>query len=215
MLKSINKVIRALIYADFFLNSGWGFLGPIFAIFIVEKITIGNPAQGAEIAGFAALAYWITKSFLQVPFSRYFDRTHGEKDDYWCMVFGLFLTGLTPFGFLFSFLPWHIYGLQILHAIGMALFVPSWNAIFTRHMDYGKVAYSWGMDSTFLGLGAGITGGIGGMMVAVFGFEVIFVLAGTFTMISSLLLLLIHKDVLPSDHIKIRIPPLRLPFLHP
>lgn len=206
MLKSINKVVRTLIFSDFFLNSAWGFLGPIFAIFVVEKIAIGSPAEAAKVAGFASLTYWLVKSTLQIPLSRYFDKKHGERDDYWFMVFGLFLTGLAPFGFLFSTLPWHIYLLQSLHAIGMAMFVPSWNAIFTRHIDKGKEAFEWGMDSTLLGFGAGIAGGIGGIMVAVLGFKIIFVLVGTFSLLSSVLLLTIHKHILPRDHLIPRIP---------
>lgn len=201
MLKSINKVVRALIFADFFLASGWGFLGPVFAIFVVAKISIGDPTQAAQVAGFASMVYWMTKSFLQIPISKYFDHKHGERDDYWFMVLGLFLTGLSPFGFLISFLPWHLYAFQIVHAIGMALFVPSWNAIFTRHIDKGKEAYEWGMDSSLFGFGAGIAAGLGGIMVGIFGFNVIFILVGSFSIFSSLLLLTIHKNVLPMDHI--------------
>ncbi len=201
MLKSINKVVRVLIFADFFLGSAWGFLGPVFAIFIVARISVGDPIQAAKIAGFASFVYLITKSFLQIPISKYFDRKHGERDDYWFMVLGLFLTGLSPFGFLFSFLAWHLYACQILHAIGMALFIPSWNAIFTRHIDKGKEAFEWGMDSTLMGLGAGIAGGLGGIMVAFFGFNIIFILVGSFSIFSSLILLTVHKKILPMDHI--------------
>jgi len=201
MLKSINKVVRVLIFADFFLGSAWGFLGPVFAIFIVARISVGDPLEAAKIAGFASFVYLITKSFLQIPISKYFDSKHGERDDYWFMVLGLFLTGLSPFGFLASSLPWHLYAFQILHAIGMALFVPSWNAIFTRHIDKGKEAFEWGMDSTLMGLGAGIAGGLGGIIVAFFGFNIIFILVGSFSIFSSLFLLTIHKQVLPSDHL--------------
>jgi len=212
MLKTINKVIKILIASDFVLNSGWGLLAPVFAIFLVQKIAFGNPAQGAEIAGFASLTYWIVKSFLQIPIGRYLDKNHGEKDDFWFMVFGTFLTGITPFGFLFSSLPWHIYIFQVLHAIGMAMVVPSWAAIFTRHIDKGKEAFEWGTESTSLGFGAGIAGAIGGILVALFGFNVIFILVGTFNMISALLLLLIHKEIAPRDKIFPPIFPLRFPF---
>lgn len=70
MPKIINKVIKTLIISDFFLNLGWGFLSPIFAIFILERISNGGLAQAAEIAGLSALFYWIPKSFLkyQLPY---------------------------------------------------------------------------------------------------------------------------------------------------
>lgn len=212
MLKSINKVIKILISSDFVLNSGWGLLAPVFAIFLVQKIAAGDPVEGAKIAGFAALTYWIVKSSLQIPIGRYLDERRGEKDDFWFMVLGTFLAGLTPFGFILSSQPWHIYGLQILHAFGMAMAVPSWSAIFTRHIDKDKEAFEWGVESTSLGFGVGIAGAIGGILAAIFGFKVIFILVGSFTIISACLLLFIHKEIAPRDKLFPRVPPFRLPF---
>ena len=208
----LNKAIKILISGDFALNLGWGLVAPVFAIFLVEKIAIGNPAEGAKIAGFASLIYWVSKSFLQIPIGRFLDKRVGEKDDFWFMVFGIFLTGLVPFGYLISSLPWHIYFLQLLHAIGMAMAVPSWAAIFTRHIDKGKEAFEWGIESTSLGFGAGIAGAIGGILVATFGFGVVFILVGSFTLISVCLLLLIHKEIAPRDRIFPRFPPFKLSF---
>ncbi len=198
MPKRMNRVIRFLIASDFFLLGGWGLLSPVFAIFILENIAL-DPAKAAEVAGFSALTYWGVKSLLQIPTSKYFDRVYGEKDDYWMMILGLFINGIAPFGFLFAKTPFHIYGIQIVHALGMSLVIPSWNAIFTRHIDKGREAYEWAMDSTSLGLATGITGGIGGIVAALFGFKLIFVLVGTLTLFAALLLLFIRKDVLPMD----------------
>ncbi len=200
MLKSINKVIRFLIYSDFVLNSGWGLLAPIFAIFIVQKITIGDPIVGAKVAGFASLIYWIVKSILQIPIGRYLDKNHGEKDDFWFMTIGTFLTAFVPFGFLISSKPWHIYAFHVLHAFGMAMVIPSWSAIFTRHIDKGKEAFEWSMRSTSLGFGIGLAGAVGGLLVGFFGFQIVFILVGILTIISSLLLLLIRQDIIPKDH---------------
>jgi len=212
MLKSINKVIKILIFGDLVLNSAWGLVAPIFAIFIVQKIAAGSIVEGAKIAGFASLTYWIVKSILQIPIGRYLDKNHGEKDDFWFMVFGTFLAGLVPFGYLIASQPWHIYSFQVLHAIGMAMVIPSWSAIFTRHIDKGKEAFEWGLESTALGFGAGLAGAIGGILVAIFGFKIIFILVGTFTIVSACLLLPIHKEIAPRDKLFPRIPPFRTPF---
>ena len=102
MFKSINKVIKILVVSDFFLNSAWGLLAPIFALFIVQNITFGNTAQAAKVAGFSTLCYWAVKSFLQIPIAKYLDKNHGEKDDFLFIVLGTFLTGLVPIGYFFS-----------------------------------------------------------------------------------------------------------------
>lgn len=212
MLKTINKVIKILIVSDFFFNYAWGLLGPVFAIFIVQNITFENMTEGAKVAGFASLIYWVVKAFLQIPIGKYLDKNHGEKDDFWFMVSGTFITGIVPLGFLFSFQPWHIYGLQVFHAIAMAMLVPSWYAIFTRHIDKGKEAYEWGAWSATLGFGVGIAGAVGGIMVATLGFELLFISVGAINTFSALLLLFIYKEISPKDHIFPRVPPFQTPF---
>ncbi len=195
MPKFANKIINILITSDFILNLGWGLLAPIFAIFIVQKITTSSPLEAARVAGFASLFYWITKSLLQVPIGHYLDKNHGEKDDFWFMVTGTFLAGFVPIGYLFSSLPWHIYSLQILHAVSMSMVFPSWLAIFTRHIDKGKEALQWSMESTFLSAGAGIGGGLGGILVSAFGFNMVFIIVSAFSIISAILLIFIRKNI--------------------
>ncbi len=211
MPKAISRVIRVLISSDFVLNAGWGFIGPVFAIFLVQDIAAGNMAEGAKIAGFSSLIYWMVKSSLQVPIGKYLDKNHGEKDDFWAMVVGTFLTGITPFGFLISSQAWHIYGFQIIHAIGMAMVIPAWFAIFTRHIDRGREAFEWGLRSTSLGFAAGIAGAVGGILASIFGFQIVFILVGSFTMISTILLLLIHKEMAPHDNLFPRFPMFKFP----
>jgi MFS family permease len=200
MLKSVNKVIKVFIISDFFFQYAWGLLGPVFAIFIVQNI-VSSPAEAAKVAGFAALFYWVVKSLLQIPIGSYLDKNHGEKDDFWFIVIGTFITGLVPFGYLFSSYPWHIYVLYALHAIGAAMMIPAWSAVFTRHIDKGKEAFELATRSTSLGFAAGISGAIGGVMVALLGFKIVFILVGVITIFSGFILFLIYKDISPKDHI--------------
>jgi hypothetical protein len=52
-----------------------------------------------------------------------------------------------------------------------------------------------------LGIGAGIAGALGGVLVGIFGFKIVFILVGIFTLISTGLLLLIQEEIMPSDKI--------------
>jgi len=199
MPKIINKIIKIMVASDFVLNLGWGLLGPVFAIFIVQNITTGNSAEAAKVAGFATFCYWAVKSALQIPISMHLDKNSGEKDDFWFMVAGMFIAGFIPIGYLFSYASWHIYVLQIIYAVGMAMAIPPWLAIFTRHIDKGKEALEWGAESTFLGAGAGIAGGIGGLVVATFGFATLFIFVSCFTFLAVALLLFIKNDISPKN----------------
>ena len=212
MPNAVNRVIKFLIYSDLTINSAWGFLAPVFAIFIVQRITADNVANAAVIAGFADLVYWLVKSVLQIPIGNYLDKNHGEKDDLWAMVAGLLITASVPVIYAFSTQAVHVYFAQAVYAVGMALVVPSWSAIFTRHIDKGEEAFEWSVRSTALGIGTGITGALGGILVAKFGFNVVLSIVSAFTVLSALLLTFINRDVEPKNKVLPKIPRVHLPI---
>lgn len=181
-------------------------MGPVFAIFIVQNVAVGSTAQAAQIAGFSSLIYWLVKSVLQIPIGNYLDRNHGEIDDFWFMTIGTFILALIPLGYIFATQPWHIYFLQVIYGIGAAINFPSWSAIFTRHIDKGKEAAEWSAHSTYLGFAAGIAGGLGGIAVAFFGFNLVFIFVSAFTFLAGILLLIIKNDISPIDKNVVRIP---------
>lgn len=190
--------MRAYIYWDLVVNSAWGLLAPVFAIFLLEKIAGGNLVEGAKIVGFATFFYWGTKALLQLPIGHYLDKNHGEIDDYWFYMAGTIMTAFVPIGFLFATVAWHIYVLQILHAIGMSLIVPASYAIFIRHTDKGREAYESSLDSTFLGVGVGVAGALGGLMAGYTGFTMIFLLTSLFNFVAVLFLFPMRRDMLPK-----------------
>lgn len=206
MAKIVNKIIKTLIISDFFLNLGWGFLAPVFAIFIVQNVSAGSMVGAAKIAGFASLIYWLIKSILQIPIGNYLDKNHGEIDDFWFMVLGTFILAFVPLGYIISTQAWHIYLLQVIYAVGAAINFPSWSAIFTRHIDKGREAAEWSAHSTFLGFAAGVAGGLGGIAVALLGFNFVFIFVSAFTFLAGILLLIIKNDISPKNEDTIRIP---------
>lgn len=192
-IQPVNKVIKILILSDLIFWSGWGLISPIFAVFVVEKIQGGNVA----VVGIATAIYWILKSFLRIPIGIFLDNRPGEEDDFWFLFFGLIITSLVPFGYLMASYPWHIYLLQILFAIGMAMALAGASAIFTRHIEKGKEATEWGLDATLVGLGIGIAGALGGLIAASFGFGSLFILVGISGIISAVVLIPILKLLSP------------------
>ena len=191
----VNRVIKYLILSDLIFWSGWGLLSPIFAVFVVKNIEGGSLA----VVGLASGIYWILKSLLRIPIGIFLDSRKGEEDDFWFLFFGLILSGLVPFGYLMVKNPFHIYLLQILQAFGMAMSLSGWTAIFTRHIDEGKEATEWGLDATFVGLGIGISGILGGMIAQIFGFKTVFILVGILGFLSAILLLGILKIISPRS----------------
>jgi len=205
----INKVIRTLIQADLVFLAAFGLISPIFAVFITDQIKGGN----VEVVGFSAAVYWIIKSILQIPISEILDKKRGEKDDFYFLICGTILAALVPIGYIFSSLPWHVYLLQAIYGMGMAMAFPSWSAIFTRHIDRGKEAFEWGLESTALGFGTGLTGAIGGILVAYFGFDLLFVIVSILALVGALLPLMIRREMLSRGDGYIRAPEIKKPPL--
>ena len=206
MFRRINKVIKTLIASDVALLTGFGFIVPIFAIFVTQKITAGDTAEAATIAGFAVAIYWGFKSVLQIPFGIYLDKHYGEKDDLYFVIIGNFLAAISVFGFIFSSEPWHIYLLKMIYAVGMAMNIPGWTAIFTRHIDKGKEAFEWATTGTFVGIGAAVSGALGGLIANNFGFDILFVGVGIFVLFSALLPFLVYKDLVPRKEMLKKVP---------
>lgn len=204
----INKVIKILIFSDFLLQSGWGLLGPIFAIFLTRQIQGGNLAM----VGFIAATYWITKSVVQPFIAHQLDKNHGERDDFQFLVAGMYVANLIPLGYLFSTQPWHIFTLEFIRGLALACVVPTWAAIFTRHIDKGREAFSWSMESTGIGFAAGLAGAFGGVLAATIGFKIVFVLVSVFGPLSSSALLLMRKSIFLRDGFAPRVPPSEKPF---
>jgi len=190
-----NKIIKNLVKVNVAFWSGWGFVSPLLAVFIVESIDGGS----AAVVGTAVAIYWLIRSTLRIPTGVYLDSIDGEEDDYWFLFFGAVLVSAVFFGYMMATRPSHIYFLQGTFSLGMVLYEAGMIAIFTRHIDKGKESTEWGIDSTISGIGIGIAGGLSGLLISKFGFDVIFIIGGIFTIISASLLFVLARIILPRD----------------
>jgi len=187
----INKIIRTLLLSDFIFWSGWGLVSPIFAIFIVVDIRGGNEfVVGVSTAIYAALS-----TLLRIPIGLFLDNQPHEKSDLWFASVGLLVSSISTMGFAFAGLPWHIYALQIVHAIGMAMNLSGWTALYTRHIDKGKESTEWGISAVSVGVGGAIAAVVGGWAATNFGFKTLFICVGLLGIVGSLTLLLIRREI--------------------
>ncbi len=191
----INKIIKVLMLSDFIIISAFGFVAPIFAIFLTDKIQGGT----IETVGYAAAIYWVAAVLTRLPIARRVDKTKSEKDDFYFMIFGSILIAVVPFLWIFSAKIWHIYFIQALYGLGYSLRMPGWFGMFTRHIDKGHEGYEWSFDSLVSGVGSGITAALGGIMAARMGFNALFIVIGALSIIGSAVLIFLYYIVEP-DH---------------
>lgn len=151
--------------------SGWGLINPILAIFISEQVHGGT----VILAGIASTTYLLIKSILQIPIARFIDLKRGEWDDYWVMIMGSLFIAASAFIFIFVTEPWHVIFAQVVGGIGGALSFPSWQAIFTRHIDKREEGLEWSVYFTAVDLGGALSAALGGFIAAYFGYKSLFV----------------------------------------
>lgn len=189
-----NRVVRNFILVDLALLAGWGLIEPILALYVV-----GNVAGATVVTvGTAAGIYWIFKSMLQIPIAKYLDRTPGEEDDLRFLIAGLLLAAFSAFSFSLITKIWQLYAVQLIHAVAFGLYGATWPAIFSRHLDKDKVSFDWALDSTAVGISAGVSGVFGGLIASWLGFKAVFVLAALFTLLSAFVLILSPNLVMPE-----------------
>src|SRR3989344_4084352 len=125
---NVNRVVKYLIMVDLFLWGGWGFVQPMFSIFILKKI------EGSTLTtiGLAGAVYWGVKSLVQLPVASYLDKREGEKDDFYALVVSLLILGVVAFWFALVEKIWQLFVVQFFFALGFALYTPAWSGIFSR-----------------------------------------------------------------------------------
>ncbi len=187
----VNPVIKVLIVSDFLIWSSYQLLAPVFAIFISDQVIGGS----IEAAGIAIALYLIFKSLFELPVGMYIDKSKSEKDDLYTAVIGTTLTALVFFAYPFVDSIWHVYVLQSIFGIGSALAFPGWYSIFSRHIDKDKAGFEWSLYDVLTGIGMAATAALGGFTAEQFGFNVVFVSIGCFTLFGALLLVAIRKNV--------------------
>lgn len=176
----MNKTLKLLIISDIFVFSGWGFISPIFAIFVNDNLIGGSIIA----AGTASAIFLITHSVLQMIFAKIFN----PKDRFWMLVLGTALIALIPFFYVFSTNIWHIYIAQVVYGIGAGFGYPSWSSLFTANLEKGKRGFQWSVYSSSVGIGTAITAYVGARLAELVGFKIVFALTGLIALVGLFLL---------------------------
>lgn len=199
--EKMHPVVRALLVHNILCLTGWAFISPIFAVYVVQNIEGGS----IRAVGFCFFIYWVIKGSFQLFISDYLDRVQGEADDYMALVLGQFLNILVPIALLFSESTSELYLIYFIYGIADALYVPPWNAIFTRYINPKRVSFEWTLNSTGFNFGSAIAILIGSSLVLIFGFPLIFFFVALIQGISLAVLLsarkyFLHKKKITPDY---------------
>jgi len=183
----MNRTVKLLMFSDVFIYSGLGLISPILAIFI-------NNIKGGSIEaiGIASAIYLITRSILQIFFSRVFN----PKDRLWMLKLGTFLIVLVPIGYILSTDIMHIYLTQVLQGIAGGFAFPSWYSLFVCNLEKGKQGSQWSVYSASVSICMAIAAYIGASLVQNYNFKIVFILTGLAALLGFLILFGLEKKII-------------------
>lgn len=183
----MNRTLKILMLSDIFVLTGFGLFDPILAIFVKEELAGGT----IFAAGLASTIFFITKSIIQLPFSRYVD-THDEKVKW--LFLGTLLLAVVPFIFIVAKDIKLIYLAQFIRGVGTGLAFPTWLGIWSVNLDKKHESFEWSLYATLTGIGIAVTASAGAAIAQFVGYKFTFLLTGLLSVIGCLLLLALSNS---------------------
>ncbi len=172
----MNKWIKYLLLGSFIWYIGDGLLGPLYAVFAQR---IGGDIL--DLTG-AYATYLIVIGVLSILIGTMSDR-YPKKH---FMVAGYGLNAIATFGYLLVDSPFRLFLIQGVLGVAVALSTPTWDSLFTLHIDKKIAGMEWGLSDGVPCILLGIATVVGGLIITYFSFTVLFVLMGTIATISTI-----------------------------
>lgn len=186
--KIFNKALKILLATNGLILVAGAMLGPIYALF-VERI--GGDLLDASVAG---ALFALSAGIVSLLFGKLSDEV---KHSDWVMILGYALIGLGFFLYLFVDSVLFLFVVQVLIGMGEAIYSPSFDKLYSFHLDDGKGGTEWGAWESMNYFTTAFGALVGGLIVSKFGFSAIFIIMAALCYVSaSYLLLLSPKRVL-------------------
>ncbi len=173
----MNRAEHLLLYGNNLWCFGEGMLGPLFAIF-TERI--GGTVLDIT---WAYATYLFIMGFLMMYVGKVSDGKYSKE---LIMVVGFALNALFTFGYLFVHSIGSLLFVQIGLGIAAALATPTWEALYSAHVDKKRQGTVWGIVSGEQRIITGLAILIGGAIISSFSFTGLFVVMGFVQIIATL-----------------------------
>lgn len=182
-----NKALKILLSTNAMILMAAAMVGPIYALF-VEKV--GGDLMDASIAGgiFAFVAGIVT-----LLSGKYSDKI---KENELIIVLGYTIVGV---GFILYFWVSSVIFLFIVQAIiglGEAIYSPAFDAVYSKHLDGHKSGTQWGAWESMYYFTTALGAIIGGALVTIFGFQVLFIIMAVLCFGSALYIYSLKRSAL-------------------
>jgi len=176
-----NEAVRAFIFAETLLWSGWNFFFPLIGVFVIEEFDGGSLEAVATAYSF----YLISRVGMELLSAKFFVGK-GDKLKLSVATVGTLILGLGYLGFLVVDSIPLLFCVYVILGIGLGIASPAKFSLFSVHLDKDKEATEWSVYDATTFVGMAISGIAGGIVASRFGFDVLFIVACFLNLLSIL-----------------------------
>lgn len=143
-----------------------GVFGPLYAVF-VEQI-------GGDLltAGYAYSAFAVSAGVLMFFISRFEDHVKHQGR---LLIAGNGLASIGMLGYLFITKPWHLFLVQVILGLAVAIGTPAFDGLYSGYLEKGKFISQWGTWESMRWVVTALAAAFGGMVATLFGFRSLFI----------------------------------------
>ena len=179
----MNRYLKILLLGSWIWYLGEGLFGPLYAIF-AERIG----GDILEITGAYAL-YLIVMGVLSIYIGKVSDH-HSKKR---LMIFGYLLNAIATFGYLLVDNTLKLFVIQGVLGLAAALASPTWDSLFSDHLDKKHKGQEWGFYEGGPKIITGVALLSGGLILTIFNFQTLFIVMGTIQLIATIVQFQIYR----------------------
>lgn len=182
-----NKALRILLSTNAMILIAAAMLIPIYALF-VEKI--GGSLMDASLAGGI---FALTAGLTTLISGKYSDKV---KENELIVVLGYSIMGVGFLLYIWVNSVVFLFLTQVVIGLGEAIYSPAFDAVYSKHLDGHKSGRQWGAWESmnyFTTAGGAV---IGGGLVTLFGFHVLFIAMAALCFSSALYIYRLRRGVL-------------------
>src|SRR3989344_1320442 len=173
----MKKELKILLITYCFSTFAFSMLSPIYAIF-VEKI-----GGGVLEASYAISIFTFSSGVLIYLVSRLEDQFKHQE---YLLSLGYLLNAIAFFLYLFVSKPVHLYFIEILFGVAIAVLSPVYDGLYSKNLDKGKYVSEWGDWEAVGYMISSISALSGGYLAAAYGFKTLFLTMAALSFIAFL-----------------------------
>lgn len=163
--------MKAFIFAEMLLWSGWNFIMPIFAIYIATL-----PQGSVEMAASSVSFYMVARVISGFISGKYLEGKRNRHKLY-LTVTGMSMLGLTYIGMAFSGNAKELIFYYTLAGFALGIASPAKNSLFATNLNKDRATFTWGILDGGVFLSMALAAALGGMVAEKYGFQLLFFIA--------------------------------------